>query len=440
MVPTTMGAGDLVRVTVASGTRRVDLALPGAVPVTELLPELARSVGLLDAASVHGGYRLVTAQGRELAGDAGLVGQGVVDGGWLTVTAGVADRPREVHDDAAEAMAGLVERDLAPWRPGAARRTALGAAGLLWALGAAALVSQRDPSLAGPAAATAGVLLCGAIALSRSRRDPAAVLVAWVGALYAAVAGSMAMVGDSPLGRSAHAGAAAAGAGVACLLGLRVGRPLALPPLVAGVVFLADGLLREVRAVSPAVVPMAALVLGVIAGGAFPRLALGATHAGRDPCDEARPVDVDRLAADARTAHEILLGMSASVGLLLVLTAPLAVSRGAWGAVLAVACCAVVSLRARHHRAGSQVLAGAVSGTLGLAATAVAALWLAPDWRPAVVALLVAGGAAALAAAVLPAASSMRLGRLGDLAESTATLALLPLLLVAAGVLSAIRR
>ena len=37
-------ASGLLRLTVASGTRRVDLMLPGAVPVAELLPELARSV------------------------------------------------------------------------------------------------------------------------------------------------------------------------------------------------------------------------------------------------------------------------------------------------------------------------------------------------------------------------------------------------------------
>jgi len=57
-------ASGLVRVTVASGTRRVDLVLPGAVPVAELVPELARSVGLLDATTVYGGYRLVTVDGR----------------------------------------------------------------------------------------------------------------------------------------------------------------------------------------------------------------------------------------------------------------------------------------------------------------------------------------------------------------------------------------
>ena len=40
--------------------------LPGSVPLAELVPELARSVGLLDAATVYGGYRLVTRDGREL--------------------------------------------------------------------------------------------------------------------------------------------------------------------------------------------------------------------------------------------------------------------------------------------------------------------------------------------------------------------------------------
>ena len=123
----------LVRVTVASGTRRVDLVLPGAVPVAELVPELARSVGLLDPATVYGGYRLVTAEGRELSTDAGLIIQGVEDGGLITVTAGVDERPPRVYDDVVEAMTDVVEEDLQPWAPGAGRRTALWAAGLVFA-------------------------------------------------------------------------------------------------------------------------------------------------------------------------------------------------------------------------------------------------------------------------------------------------------------------
>ncbi|MDE0778983.1 MAG: EsaB/YukD family protein, partial [Nocardioides sp.] len=69
MSQTQAGASGLVRVTVASGSRRVDLVLPGAIPVAELVPELARSVGLLDSATVYAGYRLVTSDGRRLEGD-----------------------------------------------------------------------------------------------------------------------------------------------------------------------------------------------------------------------------------------------------------------------------------------------------------------------------------------------------------------------------------
>src|SRR3954447_20443073 len=107
-------ASGLVRVTIASGSRRVDLVLPGSVPVAELVPELARSVGLLDASTVYGGYRVVTTHGRALGGGAGLVGQGVGDGGLLTVPAGVDERPPRVYDDIVEAMTDVVERDLAP--------------------------------------------------------------------------------------------------------------------------------------------------------------------------------------------------------------------------------------------------------------------------------------------------------------------------------------
>ena len=69
-------ASGLVRVTIASGSRRVDLVLPGSIPVAELVPELARSVGLLDASTVYGGYRLVTQEGRILADNAPLLAKG----------------------------------------------------------------------------------------------------------------------------------------------------------------------------------------------------------------------------------------------------------------------------------------------------------------------------------------------------------------------------
>jgi type VII secretion integral membrane protein EccD len=446
--PGGVGASGLVRVTVASGTRRVDLVLPGAVPVAELVPELARSVGLLDATTVYGGYRLVTVDGRELTPDAGLTIQGVEDGGVITVTAGVADPSPRVYDDVVEAMADVVERDLKPWSPETGRRTALCAAGLLMALGALALLIQHESTVAVAAAGLVALaLVVGAIVLSRGQDEAdAAVAVAWMGAGYAAVAGVMWAWDDPLFGYPvAAAGGAALVAGVVALVGLGEGRTLVIPPVVVGAVFVAAGLATEQLDLDPAVVLVCTLVFVVLVGSVFPWLALGATGTNVDQLFTvaditADPDDIDpeQVGADARTAHEILVGVSATVGLLLVLVAPLAVSTGVAGTVLAVMACLVVMLRTRQYRTGTEVLVGLVSGVLGLLSVGVAMLWLHPDWRPVAAVALAATGALLLAATLLPASPSVRRGRLGDVAETIALLSLLPLLVVATGLLDAV--
>ena len=438
----------LVRVTVASGARRVDLVLPGSVPVAELVPELARSVGLLDAVTVYAGYRLVTQDGRELAGDAGLTMQGIEDGGLLTIAAGVDDEPPRVYDDVVEAMTDVVERDLKPWEPASGRRTALSAAGLLMALGAVALFIQDSQFAAVGAAVVALALVTGAIVLSRAQQEAeAAVAVAWMGAGYAAVAGFMlapdGMLFALPM---ACAGAGALLAGLVSIVGLGEGRTLVIPPVVVGAIFLATGLVMRAATFDPAVVLTTTLALVVMAGSVFPWLALGATGTTVDQlyavaAITADPEDIDpaRVGADARVAHEILVAVSATVGLLLVLIAPLAVSLGVAGTLLAVVGCLVVMLRTRQYRTGSEVLVGLVSGIVGLAAVAVAMLWLHPGWRPTAAVALAVTGAVLLAVTLLPSTPSVRRGRFGDLAESVSLLALLPLLVVATGVFSAIR-
>jgi type VII secretion integral membrane protein EccD len=448
MSQATAGASGLVRVTVASGTRRVDLVLPGAVPVAELVPELARSVGLLDPVTVYGGYRLVTHDGRELAADAGLTMQGVEDGGLLTVSAGVDDEPPRVYDDVVEAMTDVVERDLKPWQPASGRRTALSAAGLLMVLGAVALFIQ-DSLLAATAAAIVSVaLLAGAIVLSRAQHEAeAAVAVAWMGCFYAAVAGFMfapeGMIFGYPV---ACAGAGALGAGLVALVGLGPGRTLVIPPVVVGAIFLATGLVMRAATFDPAVVLTTTLTVIVMIGSIFPWLALGATgttvdqlYSVQDITADPDEVDPTKVSSDARVAHEILVAVSSTVGLLLVLIAPLAVSLGVAGTVLAVMCCLVVMLRTRQYRTGLEVLVGLVSGILGLLAIGISMLWLHPEWRPTAAVALSATGAVLLAVTLLPSTPSVRRGRFGDLAESVCLLSLLPLLIVATGVFSAIR-
>ncbi len=442
------GASSLLRVTVASGSRRVDLVLPGAVPVAELVPELARSVGLLDGATVYGGYHLVTADGRTLAGDAGLVIQGVEDGGLITVTAGVDDEVPRVYDDVVEAMTDVVERDLKPWQPASGRRTALTAAALLLALGAVALLIQDSDLAAVAAGLVAAGLVTGAIVLSRAQRETeAAVAVALMGCGYAVVAGLMlAPSGDLFDRPVVYAAVGVILAGLVCLIGLGDGRTLMIPPVVVGAVFLATGLVLRAADVGYAEVLTATLVLVVIAGSVFPWMALGATgtkvdqlFSDADITADPDEIDAVQVAADARTAHEILVAISATVGLLLVLIGPIAVSLGLAGTLLSVVCCLVVMLRTRQYRTGAEVLVGLTAGVLGLAVTAVAVLWLHPDWRPTTAVALASTGAVLLALTLLPASPSIRRGRLGDLVESVCLLSLLPLVVVATGIFEYIR-
>jgi len=210
-------------------------------------------------------------------------------------------------------------------------------------------------------------------------------------------------------------------------------------------VFLATGLVMQASTFDPAVVLTTALALVVIAGSVFPWLALGATGTSVDQLfstaditEDPDEIDPGRIGTDARVAHEILVAVSATVGVLLVLVAPLAVSLGVAGAVVSVLACVVVMLRTRQYRTGTEVLVGLTSGVLGLVSTAVSVLWLHPSWRPTAAVALAVTGAVLLALTLLPSSGSVRRGRLGDVAETIALLALLPALVLATGLYSSI--
>ncbi|HEX5860617.1 MAG TPA: EsaB/YukD family protein [Nocardioides sp.] len=432
-----------VRVTVASQGRRVDLVLPAAVPVAELLPELARSVGVLQPTTVHGGHRLVTATGRELVGGASLADQDIVDGNLLVVVTG-AQEPARLYDDVAEAMADVVARELEPRDPDFGRRAALTTAALLAALGSLALVVVGSVVAGASAAGLALALTAGAVVLSRVRRDTgAAVGVAGGAVVHAAVAGFvLAPHSGSYALPLACAGAAAVITGLVCLLGLAESRSLAVPPVVVGAVLMSTAAVTWGTRIDPAVILTTVLTIVVMTGSLVPSLALGVTGTMTDQLSPgpALPVDLDRVRADARLAHKSVIAASATTGLLLLVGAPLAVSLGPSGAALAVTCSLVVVLRTRRHQAGAQVKVGLVSGATGLLSAATSALWLHWSWRPTVAPVLATTGVAVLlAAALLSGGASVRRDRLCDLVESAALLVAPPLLVVATGAFAAIR-
>lgn len=448
MTQTMTGSTGLVRVSVVAGERRADLALPGALPVAELLPELARSVGVLDGQTAYGGYTLLTSDGRVLSGDTGLTFQGVEDGGVLTIASGVDEEPPRVYDDIVEAMADAVENDMRPWEPAAGRRTALTSAALLLGLGALALALQRPDAVAGAAAGVAAlVLLASSLVLARVQAEhEAAVTLAWAAVAYAVVCGLTVMPAGPLLEAPfAVAGAGAVLVGLICTVGLVERRALLLPAVaVGGVVAAASGVLT-VSGFSAGSVYLVALVLAVVAGSALPWFALGATttrveqaHTPADITAEPRDVQAEKVRKDARLGHEILLAVTSTVGLVIVLVSPLAVSRGVTGTLVVVCACIVLMLRTRQYRVGTEVAAGLFCGVAGLAAVAVSVIVERPEWHVALALVLVLTGAVLLVFTLVPMSPSVRRGRLGDLSELVALVAMLPLLVFAIGLVGAV--
>jgi len=441
-------ASGLVRVSVVAGERRADLVVPGSVPVAELLPELVRAVGVLDPQTVYGGYTLLAQDGRTLAGEVGLTYQGVEDGGVLTVASGVDEEPPRVYDDIVEAMADAVEREARPWGPAASRRTGLAAAALLFALGAFALGLQGANLAATAAAGVVAVLLvAGATVLSRVQHEAeAAVTLAWVGVVYAVVAGLTAVDGALLGEPMALAGGAAFAAGAVCVLGLREGRALLIPGVVAGALFGVCGAVQMVSTFDPPRVFGVAVTIVVIVGSALPWFALAGTgtkvqqaHSHAELTGEPSHIDAERVRQDASQGHEVLLGITCSVGLVLVLAAPLLVSLGVAGILLAVVCCLVALLRTRQYRTGSEVLAGMLAGVLGLASVVISTVALRPEWRSVVAVVLAVAAAILVTLTLVVNTPSVRRGRIGDVTESVGLVALLPLLVIAIGLLDAVR-
>jgi type VII secretion integral membrane protein EccD len=423
----------VLRVSVVGGHDRVDLVVPAAVRVAELLPELSRRVRSDDPLAEPAEVWLSVLGGARLDSGSGLAAQGVADGDVLTVT-WAADHVAPVDDDLAVVVAEVVETVPHPG-PAPVRWAALAVSAVLLGLGAAGAVVVGTPQAAAAAAVTS--LLLVAVLVLLARRDGSAPVVAtaaWLAVAHAGAAGLAAGV--------VAAGAAwVVGGAVAALASRRqCGPQLWAAPVVGAALATADLTARLTSAPLP-VALTCALVLVVVTGELQPWLA--ATLAGLvpPPLGEQPPTAPDReaVARGVRRAHEVLLVSAVATGLVLVVLGPVAASRGPGGVAVAVLCCAVASLRARRQRAGLGGTVAVVGGLAPLAPVAVVVWCQWPDGRVAVVATVAGVGLLALAAVLLPSPRTARAGRLAELAEGLALVALPPALLAATGLLDVVR-
>ncbi|MFJ7087384.1 type VII secretion integral membrane protein EccD [Streptomyces griseus] len=474
----TTAATGFCRVTVVAPDSRIDVALPEDIAVADVYPEILRLTGQTQAAGTPTGFHLVRRDGTVLDGARTLGAQQVLDGEILSLRPFAQSLPPAVFDDVSDAVASAVTRDRHLWSDELLRGAGL-VGGVLLLVLMAFVIWFADPvrhdmhSLPGIIAGSAGLLLT-AFAGVRARvyGDRSTAVALGLGALpLVLIAGSGIIgpdAGQGPGRLQFLLGCVAVLIASVVLVALTPSgdAPFVATTFLATVGTLATfvAILTEASATETAAV-CAPVALGLVAflpglSARFARLPIGyasprTAPAGYDDTDpntpegDPEPVDAERIAAQARRGHEMLLGLVGGCAAVVVGSAAvLGFSDNIWGQVLALAAGLAMLLRARLFRYTSQVACVLVAG-IGAIGLLVLGLSLNPptdllyelvrygdrgalDIRTIWLSAAVAAGAALLTAIglVIPRKGlSPFWGRLLDLAESVVLLSLVPLCL-----------
>jgi ESX secretion system protein EccD len=376
--PSSGGTG-FCRVTVVAPDGRVDVALPEDIPVADLYPEILRLSGQSPAQGAPVGYHLVRRDGTVLDSARSLAAQRILDGELLSLRPFAESLPPAVFDDVSDAVASAVARDRTLWNDSLMRGAGLFGGSVLLVL-LAFVLWTADPrhdmhGLPGILATVTAVLLL-ALAGVRARvyDDRASSVALGIGSMAnAAVAGA----GLLPLAQGEGIGKlqfllACAAVLIASVI-LMIVAPGGDGPFVAFVFAASVGLLVTFAAIMTRMEPAetaavcASLAVGALAflpglSTRFARLPIGfeppRTTVGDYAADPAPqgPVDAERIAAQARRGHELLVGLVGGCALVAVgAAAVLGFSGNVWGQLLALATGIAMLMRAHLFRYTAQV-------------------------------------------------------------------------------------
>ncbi|WP_232840623.1 type VII secretion integral membrane protein EccD [Streptomyces sp. Go-475] len=391
---TPAGAGTglgFCRVTIVAPDSRIDVALPDDIPVADIYPEILRLSQQRPAEGAPVGYHLVRRDGTVLDSARSFAAQRVLDGELLALRPFSESLPPAVFDDVSEAVASAVTSERTLWNGDLTRAAGLVGGGVLPAL-LAFVAWTGDPlhdmnSLPGILAGVAGVLLV-VLACVRARvyDDRASAIALGLGALpNVGVAGS----GLLPLADGQGIGKLQFLLACAAVLLASVVLTLCSPsgdgPFVSFVVASAIGLLAVFAAILADWTPSetAALCAPIAVGGLaflpglsmrFARLPIGfdipntapRSAYDTDPTPH-EPVDAERVTAQARRGHELLVGLVGGCALIAVnSSAVLGFSSNVWAQLLALTTGLALLMRAHLFRYTAQVAPVLAAGLASL--------------------------------------------------------------------------
>lgn len=440
----TMGTA-LAKVTINTSARAIDVALPEHVPVAELLPYILRHAGegAADAGERHGGWALRRAGGERLDPAQTLGALRIRDGEILHLVPGQMDWPEIEYDDLVEAIASGARRYGRSWGKAATRTCGLAAGATILLAGTLTVLGFRPPWLVPGIVllVAAFVLLVLGTVLARAVPDAqAGAVFAGSGLPYAFLGGFLIAAPDNGFGAPQWLSGSVVLAvfGILGFAGVAAYARVFIAAVIAGVLGAFGALLGGSMPADGVAALVAATGIALLPG--YPLLAI---RLGRLPLpqlpqrpadlleDEPAPPAAAVFAATAR-ADEILsgllLGLSATA---VVCTLFLATHGGGAQQIMLGLVAAALLLRSRVFPVPRQRVPLLVGGGL---AVALLATWKLPDVSgsnagtglfllgTAVVAgLVVTGGV--LYSKKNP---SPWLGRLSDILDVVAMLALIP--------------
>jgi type VII secretion integral membrane protein EccD len=444
------------RLTVTADQRRVDLVVPSATSVADLLVVLVQQV---DPGRTRPGPWVLQRLGEEAFDPAGTPDSlGIRDGEVVHLCAVSDALPPAVIDDIVEGVSGAVQDRPDRWRPAMTRWLLLTLACLVQVTVLVELLASGRPEARVTTAGIATVaLVVGGAVWSRVWHDRfmggclavAAVLFAAAGGLFVPALSSTASIGWPMLDGSAvlSAGLCAMAAGALGLTATGTARPVLLALIVAGGFAAGSGAVVTTAGLSGEHVAAVSAALAFLCGSLAPRLA--AQLAGlRPPPIPDHPDQLQQsidphlewvVAVRTATADQYLSALLVAAGGVCVVAAAEVTVDPGWPARTLLAALGTASLlRSRVLQGVWQRAATAAAGTLLL--LLLARVVLADQGAVLQMAGLAVGGVLVVFANILPGRTLLpHWGRAADIAETVTAIAVVPLALLAADALSWLR-
>ncbi|MDR1430995.1 MAG: hypothetical protein LBI99_02615 [Propionibacteriaceae bacterium] len=427
----------IIPITVSFSGRKMDFAVPSAIPLAEILPGVVDEFGRLTANYVSQGFRLITHNGVNLDQGLSLAEQRVRAGSLLTLELAGTAASDDRYDDLVEAVGKAVESTRTQWTRGDSVQLSAYSAASLLALASAMLFMSGLPPLIVAVAGFVGAatVALGAAVVARIPAPGPAVSLVMACCCLAGVGGFNILPGLAVEPRIMLAGFGVLLGSAAAITLRGESRVCAFAPALVGLSMSGYGCLVGLVRLGPVQVATAivTLVTAITVLAAWVGLAQIPARIDALSISSQDPVPGEALAGQVRNGGALMVALRVSGGLVTVVCAPI-IAGTPLGAVFMICVGLSLLLGTRSLYGRYEVLVGLVSGMLTVALAGLTAAMANPGFMPAVIGVTIGVAALVLANNVISVKLRPVLNRMADTAQVIALVAVLPLAALVWGV------